>query len=110
MPQLVRAKTDEYRSEMATLSTFIEDRCVLGPDQWASSSQIMAAYNDWCAVEGYRFPMGPKRLGEGLRARGCTPKKRNNTRGWLGISLPPRLVDTRDGSDTSQGKSKENHT
>jgi putative DNA primase/helicase len=86
-PERVRGATAAYRDEMATFAQFVEDECREGPDLWAASKTIQIRYGRWCMVNGYRFPLGPKRVAEALRGRGCVPKKRGRERGWQGLTL-----------------------
>jgi putative DNA primase/helicase len=86
-PAVVRRATEAYRSEMATFSQFIEDRCVEGPEQWVASQELFSAYEGWSRSSGYRFHYGPQRFKEVLRGRGHVPQKRGGVRGWNGIGL-----------------------
>jgi putative DNA primase/helicase len=86
-PAVVRAATEAYRSEMATFSQFIEDRCVEGPEEWVASNRLFSYYEGWSKSTGFRFHYGPQRFKELLRGRGHVPEKRGGVRGWRGIGL-----------------------
>jgi len=90
VPEAVRLATEAYRDEMATFSQFIEERCEEREDLWSPSQTLQWDYRCWSTANGYRFPLGPKGLGERLRARGHVPEKRQGTRGWRGIALKAR--------------------
>jgi putative DNA primase/helicase len=86
-PEVVREAIQAYQEETAVFSQFIEDRCVEGPEQWAPTRKLSAAYGNWCSWNGYRFSYGPQRLKQVLRGRGHVPEKRGGVRGWRGIGL-----------------------
>jgi putative DNA primase/helicase len=86
-PERVRVATRAYQDEMATFAHFVEDECTEGPDLWAASKALLARYGRWCTLNGYRFPLGPKRVAEALRGRGFVPLKRGGERGWQGLAL-----------------------
>jgi putative DNA primase/helicase len=90
VPDAIRAATQSYRAEMATFSQFIEDQCEERPELWSPSDTMMFAYKCWSTSNGYRYPLGPKRLAERLRALGHLPEKRQGVRGWRGIALKTR--------------------
>lgn len=86
-PAAVSDATSEYRSEQEVFGQFVEDRCVLGDEQWVSLRGIRGAYESWSAGNGHRYTYGQKRVAAQLRARGCVPRKRGDKRGWKGIGL-----------------------
>jgi putative DNA primase/helicase len=88
VPQRVRDYTQQYRQENDALAEWIEDRCILGPDHWATSAELRTSYETWCedaAVEPLTARGQAWR--QALVAHNCTPKPRNGQRGWLGIGL-----------------------
>lgn len=83
----VRESGQAYRAEMQVFGQFLEDECIEGSEHWVEIGQLRAGYERWALRQGYRFPLGPQRVGEALRARGCVPRKRGGARGWQGLSL-----------------------
>lgn len=90
-PDSVLNATKQYRTEMDTLATFIDERCVLGPACWALAERIYQHYSIWCDKSGE-----PKEPQKGfvarLSERGFERKRatRGVNRGryvWLGIGL-----------------------
>jgi len=91
-PEAVRRATQDYRSEMEIFTQFVEDCCVEDPSQWVESIDIRGFYENWCELQGNRYPYGLKRFANALRGRGHQPQKRGGHRGWRGIGIAPRVA------------------
>ena len=105
-PRTIQQATAEYRDESDTFGRFLEDCAVLGPAEWTPWEVIAAAYRNWCARNGNRYPLGEASLRERLRSRDCAPEKGNGVRGWKGIRFGfplPKAVDSRDTLDSESG-------
>ena len=90
-PDEVTAATRSYRSDMDVLGDFINDYCVVGPREQATSAQLNRAYQRWCEKNG-EAPMGMRWLGLRLKERGFRVelKGRKRLRTWIGIGLAER--------------------
>ena len=91
VPREVEVATSEYREEMDPIASFIEEHCVLGPDNQNSAAILYKSYMGWCDEEGER-PITKKAFGMRLSERGFEQIRINTTegqvRGWKGLSLP----------------------
>jgi putative DNA primase/helicase len=85
MPAAVRAATETYRSEMDTLGSFMEDRCILGHYE-VNSSLLYDAYKAWCEASG-EYCGSQKWLGGRLTERGFDRYKRSGAYWWRGLGL-----------------------
>ncbi len=94
----MRLATEEYREDTDTFAEFLAERCALGPDEWAQTSELRRTYNDWCEEAGQRTLNWQIVTGR-LRERGCSPASRKvggtPKRGWRGVGVGPR-VEMRD--------------
>lgn len=51
-PAAVEEATASYRAEQDVLGSFLEDRCVIDPQEWVSSNALYSAYSSWCEASG----------------------------------------------------------
>jgi putative DNA primase/helicase len=86
VPQSVRDYTNEYRAENDPLRDWLTDRCKLDGSAWTATADLRKSYEEWCETNGEK-PTGPKSLATALNAKGCTPAKSGDARGWKGISV-----------------------
>lgn len=86
-PEAVKQATQDYRSEMEIFGQFVEDKLIEGPDQWAATAEIQAAYEVHNIENGNRYPYGQRRITSILGSRGHTPKRRYGKRGWQGVGI-----------------------
>lgn len=87
MPVSVKQATEQYRSDMDVLATFIEDCCTVWSGGTITSTLMYVAYSGWCTEMGER-PASQRGLGLRLKERGFTQNR--GTRGvrfWSGIEL-----------------------
>jgi P4 family phage/plasmid primase-like protien len=85
----VATATACYRREMDIFADFLDERCVIGPDEWATSADIYIDYQSWCERNGER-PLAKNAFGTKLRERGFEDEKHNGARCWFGIGLPKK--------------------
>jgi putative DNA primase/helicase len=86
-PEIVRARTEEYRAENDTVQFFIEECCVVHPDAKVASSVLYERYQEWVKTMGTR-PLSIQKLGRDLKRRGFEDTKfTGGQRGFRGIGL-----------------------
>lgn len=89
-PDIITNTVQTHRDENDTVAQFIDDCCIIGPDQYTVGAQLTTTYRDWCNENG--FPaLGGRRLGEALRRKGYTHKQKKvaskNAKCWTGLGL-----------------------
>lgn len=84
-PDEVRAATEEYRSEMDVLATFIDECCVVHEHAKVKASDLFDVYKAWCEESGER-PEPRKQFASRLRERGYEHRKAS-VYYWHGIGL-----------------------
>jgi putative DNA primase/helicase len=70
----VRSATTSYRADMDMLAGFVEERCVVRPDAWATFAELYASYRDWCDESGEKAET-KRRFGTRLKERGFEPDR-----------------------------------
>jgi len=68
-PRAVSAATHEYRAEEDIIGRWIEERCHVGGEVYATYSSLRADYGRWCDEVGER-PLGGRAFGEALDKKG----------------------------------------
>ena len=89
MPEEVQRATEDYRSEMDVLGSFLEDCCIITDGAMTQASVLYQAYRDWCEENGER-PVTGTRFGRRMTERGFD-KVRDTYVYYLGLGL---LTDT----------------
>ncbi len=99
-PDAVIVATEAYRGCANSLDAFMLDRCVLGEGLVCVTSDLMAAYADWCGVNK-RVPLRGRAFAAALKEKGCMPTKIGGQRHWVGLVLedPPRGQNGRNGHE-----------
>ncbi len=64
-----------------SVSRFVTERCIVGPDVRTIASGLYAAYVDWCQ-ETQQTPMTQRGFGMGLTGLGFTRRRRGRGRHW----------------------------
>jgi putative DNA primase/helicase len=64
----VELSTQDYRESQDTIGTFLEDCCLVGPQYWVSSENLMSAYTAWAGRTG-EPNLSAKTLADRLRDR-----------------------------------------
>lgn len=75
-PRAVLDMTREYRREMDVISGFIDDRCEVGENFSAKSSELYAAYSAWCE-ENTEFKMSNTKFSVEMDKRFPRTKQRD---------------------------------
>jgi hypothetical protein len=65
----------------ASVSRFVTERCIVGPDLRTIASGLYAAYVDWCQ-ETQQTPMAQRSFGMRLTGLGFTRRRRGRGRHW----------------------------
>lgn len=87
MPLAVKTATEQYRSDMDVMQTFIEDCCTVWSGGMVTAKLMYIAYSGWCIEMGER-PASQRGLGLRLKERGFTQHKGTaGSRFWAGIEL-----------------------
>lgn len=61
VPTEVRVATARYRQDMDTIAVFIDDCCVVRPENTVKAGKLYDAYKEWCAANGEK-PISAKAL------------------------------------------------
>lgn len=85
-PHTVAMATRQFRSEANSLMAFLDECCVLGGEAFTPSSQLGAAYEQWCK-DNERRPVKAGAFGKTLRTLGCRDERPQGKRGWVGVQL-----------------------
>jgi putative DNA primase/helicase len=85
-PGIVLTATDNYRAESDTLGDFIEECCIVGPDQKVSGGRLYECYTAWCKANGHE-PDNATVFGRKLSERGIEARKAHGTKVRDGIGL-----------------------
>lgn len=86
-PDVVMTATTAYRRSQEPLADFLEECCRLHPDVEVPIEKLRQEYERWCRETGVKHPIGGKRWGDALKARGCQPRRTEDARYWTGIDL-----------------------
>jgi putative DNA primase/helicase len=107
-PKTVTEATKQYREEMDTLASFLDEACVVGADYRVLAEQLYQRYAMWCDKSGER--KDPKkafvaRLGErGFVRRRETAGVNKGRYIWLGIGFLSGDEPPEEGDDSSPGE------
>ncbi len=86
-PDIVVGATQAYRDEMDTFREFLEDCCVLGPEQKTPLGTLYLKYQAWSEDSGEK-PMTKREFGKVLlRNKNIAQVRSTGTRFWTGIGL-----------------------
>jgi putative DNA primase/helicase len=114
VPEAVKEATDEYRTEMDAIGTFITDCCIVGKDKIAIAAALFRAYIEWCEQNNERKP-SQREFGMRLTERGFSRGRRGKPQVWCwhGIGLldpddPEDPVDPNEPVDPSRSSGREN--
>jgi putative DNA primase/helicase len=92
VPQRVKIATAEYQDEEDELGEFIQERCVLGPNEKIERPVLHRSYLDWIGPRVAR--MGAKTFNKRMRAREGIKEFKSSDRFWHGIGLKPDPDET----------------
>ena len=85
-PDIVKAATNEYRSDEDTIGHFIEERCSLNAGGQVRGGELYAAWKSWAEASGVTFISG-KKFGLEIKKRGFDSDKDKRGVYYIGISL-----------------------
>lgn len=86
MPQEVRQETQNYRTEMDTFQTFLEDACELDDEGKVKFNDLYESYQVWCETNGEKALSG-KWFGLRLTERGYEQVRSNGASYRQGLKL-----------------------
>jgi phage/plasmid-associated DNA primase len=109
-PESILAATQEYREEMDTLASFLQDCCVIREDLMTPATTLFGEYKDWAWKAGEKQET-KKSFGMLLKERGFQNKKisagkHKGRMGWLGIGLRVEHPDPEDHDDNPTNGTK----
>ncbi|WP_353422776.1 phage/plasmid primase, P4 family [Staphylococcus xylosus] len=84
-PKIIKEQRDEYRVEMDSIASFINDCCELNPMQKIKSSEIFSAYDRW-AKDNNQHIMSSTKFGREMAKR-FNRKKYQGTNHYYGLNL-----------------------
>lgn len=87
-PAKVTEATDEYLEAEDTLKAWLEENCIMAPEQCCSTKEVYQNYVAWCE-QAKEFPWSHKRLTSNLIARGIRSMRMHDARSLVGIGLKP---------------------
>lgn len=79
-------KLAEFRLESDTEYTFVEACCDVHHNNKVKSSELYAAYKDWCERSGFR-PKNMNQVANDWRRLGFTDRRTNSGSVWQGVEL-----------------------
>jgi putative DNA primase/helicase len=85
-PEAVVAATASYRAESDLVAQFLERRCLTGKHFTVRSSDLFAAWQQWCSQEGEQ-PGTQKAFTTELQNRGYDKRKTEAGAMWQGLGL-----------------------
>jgi putative DNA primase/helicase len=89
-PKIVRDATDSYLEAEDAISTWLAERCWIGPAYYDTALNLFASWKSW--AEGAGEYVGPrKRFTQALEARGFFPRRQGGTGrdGFDGLAVKP---------------------
>ena len=85
-PKAVTDATKSFRGESDMLAVFLEERCIANPHMTVKSSELFAAWVDWCKRENVDAGTQTA-FSRDLSNRGYDKKKARGNNVWIGIGL-----------------------
>jgi P4 family phage/plasmid primase-like protien len=85
-PSAVREATDDYLREEDAIGRWLQERCVVNANAWASSASLFSDWKLWSEKNGERTG-SQKEFSRQLRARGFHLKPTTAARGFTGLAL-----------------------
>ena len=86
-PESVKVATSDYRSEMDSFGSFIDQCCTLDPS--LQSKKLYLKYKHWCEDHG-EIPIGPKLFGSRISKLPGVSSRRSNGSIYEGIGFNSR--------------------
>jgi putative DNA primase/helicase len=85
-PEAVTAATAAYLEAEDAVAAWIEDSATRDPSAWTKSNELFASWTGWANKAGEHVGSA-KRFAQNLEARGYSPERKRDGRGFRGISL-----------------------
>ncbi|MEV8036723.1 phage/plasmid primase, P4 family [Streptomyces sp. NPDC086182] len=88
-PEVVRVRTEQYRSDSDTLGRFLAERTLAGPHGYVRSRELFQAWSKWCHDAGIKADeIGSEvAFATSMKTRGFEKKSRKIGAVWLGLML-----------------------
>jgi putative DNA primase/helicase len=90
-PVIITTATEEYRSEMDVLGTFIKECCIQGPGLSVRARELFKAYQDWCE-DNNEHAIAERFLAMRLKELGLEKGRTAEARYWRGIMMKAELT------------------
>lgn len=91
LPKAVQDATNEYRTEMDLLGSWITEKCIEGPFHEVTAAEAYQSFNPWCE-ENYNVTFSKSRFGRMLRDRGIEAGMKNGSRTYKGLTMRNSLT------------------
>jgi putative DNA primase/helicase len=89
--ETIQQQTEEYRNDQNPLKSFIEEECIIGPDQFVSVADMRSVYDRWIDQFGRGRTIYAQEFNRSLEALGAkrVPKwiDGRNVKCWIGIGF-----------------------
>ena len=92
-PEIVRAKTTEYRSDSDIIGQFLDESCNLDSTSRTPASLVYQEYSEWARARGERAPINATMFGRRLTERGIGAEKIGGVQWRVGLRLRPADTD-----------------
>jgi putative DNA primase/helicase len=90
-PAVVRDATTAYLASEDAIARWIEDRCLISPKYWSSSSALYGDFKDWCQQAGER-ERTQKAFAQALEDHGFARERTRSAKGFSHIGLKTDTV------------------
>lgn len=97
----IQNATDEYRTEMDTISAFIAECCIEGDGYKAKASELYQCYREWCDKNGERY-VSQRDMAAYLTDKGYFRKRLMNGYHWFELGILERPSDNEPSSETHE--------
>jgi putative DNA primase/helicase len=91
-PAAVLDATKQYLESEDAIAAWMEECIDRGPNHWTSSTMLFGSWSAWATKSG-EFVGSQKAFSEKLEARGITPLRKMNGRGFQGIGIKQTYSD-----------------
>jgi putative DNA primase/helicase len=87
-PKVVTDATAAYLESEDAFAAWIEDKCERDANSFSTSTALFSSWSEWATANG-EFVGSVKRFGAALEARGFTPLRKMDGRGFAGLKFKP---------------------
>jgi putative DNA primase/helicase len=87
-PKAVTDATAAYLESEDAIAAWLDEKCKLDPNAWASSSSLFASWSAWATAAG-EFVGSQRRLTQALETHGFTVRNTSKARGFSGLRVVP---------------------